>query len=71
MVARDDKQALPKAALPAAPTLLDCFLEALKKREGCDHRLQVPINPSADQSPATPKPLPAGRARASLPPLSK
>jgi len=65
MVARDDQQALPKGALPVAPTLLDCFLEALAKREGRDHNLQVPIGP------ANPEPVPAAGAPASLPPLSK
>jgi len=70
-VARDDQQTVPKGALPVAPTLLDCFLEALAKREGRDDNLQVPIGPSADLSPATPKPVRAAGAPTSLPPRSK
>jgi hypothetical protein len=47
MVARDVKRALPKSGLPKAPTLLDCFLEALAKREARDHDLKSAISPSA------------------------
>jgi hypothetical protein len=58
MVARDDRKALRKDALPNAPTLLEFFLEALAKRKGRDPRLQGPISPSADQGP-NPEPFPA------------
>ena len=66
MVARDDKHALPKGGLPKAPSLLDCFLEALAKRGPRDHDVDVTISPSADPgrsdlrpadlSPAAPEP---------------
>jgi len=74
MVARDDKHALPRGGLPKAPTLMDCFLEALAKRGPRDRHLWVSISPSADPgpidrnladpnladpSPALPKPSPA------------
>jgi len=42
-----------------APSLLDCFLEALNKRDGRDPHPQVPISPSPDQSLATAEPKPS------------
>jgi hypothetical protein len=58
MVARHDKQALPTRGLPKAPTLLQCFLEALAKREDRDQRPQASVDPAADRPPATPEPFP-------------
>jgi len=62
-VPRQHQQALPKGALPAAPTLLDCFLEALKKRDGRDYRPQVPAGSAADQGPTAPEPATGAAAR--------
>jgi len=56
MVARDDKHALPKGGLPKAPSLLDCFLEALAKRGPRDHDVDVTISPSADPGPSELRP---------------
>jgi len=52
MVARDDKHALPRGGLPKAPSLLDCFLEALAKRGPRDHDVDVTISPSGDPGPS-------------------
>jgi len=76
MVARDDKHALPRGGLPKAPSLLDCFLEALAKRGPRDHDVGVTISPSADPGPsdlgpadtrpADPKPSPAAGTQPDL-----
>ena len=52
MVARDDKHALPRGGLPKAPSLLDCFLEALAKRGPREPDVDVTISPSADPGPS-------------------
>ncbi len=64
MVARVDKRALPAGGLPKAPTLMDCFLEALSKRDARDRNPQVTISPSA--SPLSASPISAGPLSASL-----
>jgi hypothetical protein len=51
-VARNDQHALPKGALPVATTLLDCFLEALAKRERRDHNPPTSASPSIQLNPA-------------------
>ena len=66
MVARDVKRALPKSGLPKAPTLLDCFLEALAKREARDHDLKSAISPSADASLSDTSASESGLVRSSL-----
>ena len=66
IVAREKQQALPKGTLPVAPTLLDCFLEALAKRDSRDPNPQVSISPVADQDPAAAKHVPVAGAQADL-----